>query len=114
MTQKDNKSILGHLKILMLHIIKWESQPERKSKSWLKSIERSKNKITDIQNDKPSLNKNYLEKHWDTTTKKAVRDAENEMNQKATKTTLSWKEVFETKYILPVIVIAAVLTALFY
>ena len=114
MSKKNKKSILSHFKILMLHIIKWESQPERRSKSWKQSIDNSTEAISEIQQEQPSLNNHYLEKHWDKTTQKAVKEAENEMNQKATKTTLSWEEVFSTKYILPVIVITAVLTALFY
>jgi hypothetical protein len=97
----------------MLHIVKWNSQSEKISKSWKSSIEFSRKKIKDIQETHPSLNDNYLKENWDASVKKAIIEAEKEMNQPATKTELSWDEVFTMKYILPLLIIFIFVASLF-
>lgn len=106
MSNKQRKSILSYLKLAMQHIIKWNTQPDKRSNSWIISINKSRTHIKKIQKEKPSLSDEFLKNNWDDTLKKAITDAEKEMQQKAENKKLTWKEVFEKKYIIPLLVIA--------
>ncbi len=98
MANKKNKSILSHLKNLMLHIIKWNTQEEKRGSSWKRSIDNSKKEIKNVQAKQPSLNDDFLKKNWDKTFDKAKNKAEKEMKQKTSINNLTWKEVFFNKY----------------
>ena len=98
MGKKEQHALLSQLQRLMLHIIKWFSQKEKRSKSWINSIEDARDKIDDIQRDRPSLNRNFIRKCWDTVFNKAKRGAEAEMGKKTDITHLTEKQVFEEDY----------------
>lgn len=48
-------SITSHLKIILLHLLKWKYQEERRSKSWYLSVSNSRVEIEDILEDNPGL-----------------------------------------------------------
>ncbi|MBD1925799.1 DUF29 domain-containing protein [Trichocoleus sp. FACHB-90] len=83
---------------LMSHVIKWKSQPGRRSSSWAISIVSARREIEDIQEEVPSLNRDFIESVWDKCFRAAVKEAELEMGMKSQLTSLSWKEVFEEEY----------------
>lgn len=83
---------------LMLHIIKWQSQPERRSLSWVASIRDAREEIADIQEETPSLNENVVKELWDKVFIIANRDAQAEMGKKSVVTSLSWQAVFDDDY----------------
>ena len=62
MAKKDRNAILSHLKNLMMYIIKWYSQEDKRSNSWKTTIKNSRDEITEIQADKPSINDEFLKK----------------------------------------------------
>ena len=82
----------------MLHIIKWQSQPERRSLSWIASIKDAREEIADIQEETPSLGNNVIAELWNKVFVIAQRDAQAEMGKLSTVTALSWQEVFEDDY----------------
>lgn len=43
------------LRILMLHVLKWDHQPAMRSRSWVLSIETQRLEIEDVLNDNPGL-----------------------------------------------------------
>ncbi len=43
------------LRVLLLHILKWDHQPERRSRSWLLSIDAQRLEIDDVLADNPGL-----------------------------------------------------------
>ena len=86
---------------LMLHIIKWKCQPQKRTSSWAISILSSRREIEDIQEEVPSLNRDFIESIWDKCFQSAVKEAEIEMRKvKCELTSLSWSEVFEDEYLL--------------
>ncbi|MGL6138340.1 MAG: DUF29 domain-containing protein [Planktothrix sp.] len=86
---------------LMLHIIKWKCQPQKRTNSWAISILSSRREIEDIQEEVPSLNRDFIESIWDKCFQAALKEAELEMRKiKCHLTSLSWSEVFEDEYIL--------------
>jgi hypothetical protein len=59
MSKRDRRSIKSNLVILLLHLLKWEFQPEMRSGSWAGSIIEHRQRLRDLLNDSPSL-RNYV------------------------------------------------------
>src|SRR5262245_1131213 len=43
------------LRVLMLHMLKWDFQPERRTRSWVLSIEAQRLELEDVLSDNPGL-----------------------------------------------------------
>ncbi|MEB3279528.1 MAG: DUF29 domain-containing protein [Lyngbya sp.] len=83
---------------LMSYVIKWKCKPQRRSPTWAVTILSARNEIEDIQEEVPSLNRDYLESVWEQCFKKAAKQAEVEIGKKCALASLSWEEVFEREY----------------
>ena len=111
MSGKNKKSFLSYLVNLMSHIIKWESEPSKRSTSWQRTIRNSRREISNIQRKQPSLNTDFLEQNWEHSTEKAIKEAEKEMQKPAPKRQLTWFEVFTKKYVLIAVVLIGIAVA---
>jgi hypothetical protein len=100
MGRSEKRAVSSQLTGLMLHIIKWKCQPEKRSPSWVISIRSARREITDSQEEMPSLNQEFLESIWDKCFASAKQDARDEMGKKPEIIALSWDEVFEEIYTL--------------
>lgn len=100
------REMRSHLLIIMIHILKWKYQPQKKSTSWAKSIRNARYEIGEVQEEIPSVTKKVIESEWDKVFERAILDASDEMNlNKQERRTfnpepLTWQEVFETEYYL--------------
>jgi hypothetical protein len=83
LSRSEKRALKSQLIRLMLHIIKWQSQPERRSLSWVASIKDTRDEIIDIQEETPSLNDNAIQALWDKAFVIANRDAQAEMHKKS-------------------------------
>ena len=100
MGRSEKRAMSSQLTRLMLHIIKWQCQPEKRSASWVISIRSARREIADSQEEMPSLNRNFLNSIWDKCLAAAKEDARDEMGKKPEIVTLSWDEVFVQTYTL--------------
>ena len=98
MGRSEKRAVSSQLTGLMLHIIKWKCQPEKRSASWVISIRSARREIADSQEEMPSLNQEFLESIWDKCFASAKQDARDEMGKKPEIIALSWDEVFEEIY----------------
>jgi hypothetical protein len=98
MGRSEKRGVSSQLTRLMLHVIKWKCQPEKRSASWVISIRSARREIAESQQEMPSLNRDFLNSIWDKCFAAAKQDARDEMGKKAEITALSWAEVFEQKY----------------
>jgi hypothetical protein len=57
--KSEKRAISSNLIILILHLLKWRYQPEKRSNSWKSSIREHRRRIQELVTDSPSL-KNYL------------------------------------------------------
>ncbi|WP_254013394.1 DUF29 domain-containing protein [Limnofasciculus baicalensis] len=57
--KSDRRALKSRLEILLMHLLKWQFQPNRRSGSWQCTIIEQRLRIQDILTDSPSL-KNYL------------------------------------------------------
>ena len=72
--KRDRRAVVSQLIRLLLHLLKWQYQPERRSDSWLDSITDARVQIELAFEDSPSL-KNYLAEQVDTCYQRAHRQA---------------------------------------
>ncbi|TAE38022.1 MAG: DUF29 domain-containing protein [Runella slithyformis] len=106
MSKMAIREMRSHLMILMLHIIKWNNQPQKRSFSWINSILNARDEIAEVMEETPSVTKFEIERVWQQTFQKAVRNAGYEMGmsskelKKFEPTPLTWQEVFEDEYLL--------------
>jgi len=99
MSRSERQALKSQLIHLMMHIIKWKTQPNKRSRSWIVSILDARDAIEESQEEMPSLNHEFIESLWDQALFKAKRKAEAEMNCKSSISSLTWKEVFEDEYV---------------
>lgn len=69
-----------YLTVALVHMLKWQSQPEKQSKSWVSLILRSQSEILLILEDSPSL-KNYIPEAIAKTYALACREASKEIRK---------------------------------
>jgi Domain of unknown function DUF29 len=98
------REMRSHLLIIMIHILKWKYQSQKRSWSWKISISNARDEIEEIQEETPSITKKTIETEWDKVFTKAIRQSADEMKlddkekRKYNPEILTWKEVFEKEY----------------
>ncbi|MFY7999941.1 MAG: DUF29 family protein [Candidatus Kapaibacteriota bacterium] len=101
MSKIDCRAVKSHLVVLMMHIIKWKTQENQRSRSWTRTIRNARREIREIQESTPSITNELIRDYWDKAFVEARIDAEDEMEQKTTIDNLTWQEVFDAEYALP-------------
>ena len=99
MSRSERQALKSQLVCLMMHVIKWKTQLDKRSRSWVITIFDARDAIEESQEEMPSLNRDFIESLWDQAFIKAKRKAEAEMNCKSSISSLTWKEVFEDEYV---------------
>jgi hypothetical protein len=100
LSRADQRALEHHLIRLMQHIIKWKAQPDRRSRSWMATINNAREAIRELQEDTPSLTDERVRQRWGACLRKAQREAEGEIDRDIPPLELSWEEVFEALYTL--------------
>lgn len=98
MSQELRRALRSQLSRLMMHVIKWKIQPQKRSGGWAVSILEARENIEEIMEEKPSLNRQFIDEIWDKTVRQAIRKAEEETQCRSTLTALTWDEVFIDDY----------------
>ncbi len=96
--RSERRALRSQLIRAMIHVLKWKTQPKRRSSGWALSIYDAREEITAIQEEVPSLTREAIEEMWEQCFAIAKRKAKVEMNQDVTVEQLSWREVFEDEY----------------
>jgi hypothetical protein len=63
LSKRERDRLLSSLRLIVHHLLKWDYQPERRSRSWMVTIQRERNNIDFYLKDSPSL-KRYLTHEW--------------------------------------------------
>jgi hypothetical protein len=75
--KSERRALGSHLRNLVMHLLKWEFQPERRRGSWRSSIDNARAEIAEIVEDSPSLEpfaKERLEKDYALARKNAISE----------------------------------------
>jgi hypothetical protein len=80
--RSEQRELGSYLQVLLIHRLKCQYQPERRTKSWDKTLSNCRDKIQDCLEDTPSLQRflkdpEWVEKHY----RRACRDAAKEINR---------------------------------
>ncbi len=95
----DQRALESHLIRVMQHVIKWKMQPERRSRSWIRTIRNGRKEIRKLQQDTPSLTDQLIrEQLWADCLDSAIGEAEAEMDCDLLPLALMWQEVFADEY----------------
>jgi len=97
LSKSEERALRSQLIRLMMHIVKWNIQPERRSRSWLLTISNARLEIAEILEYEPHLQPKIAQL-WDKCFHAAVELAETETGMNSTVTSLNNYEVFEQKY----------------
>jgi hypothetical protein len=54
-TSPEKRELISRLSVLLLHLLKWRDQPEKRGPSWEASIRVQRNRLADHLDDNPSL-----------------------------------------------------------
>ena len=98
MSQEVKRALRSQLSRLMMHVVKWKIQPEKRTGSWAVSILDARENIAEIMYERPSPNRRFVQEIWDRTVEQAIRKAEEETQSRTKLSTLTWQEVFEDEY----------------
>jgi hypothetical protein len=63
LSKRERDKLLSSIRLILHHLLKWDYQPEKRSRSWQITIERERNNIELYLEDSPSLKK-YLSQEW--------------------------------------------------
>ena len=55
MGRSEKRELISRLTVLLTHLLKWQYQPERRGKSWSRTIQQQRFRITDHLDENPSL-----------------------------------------------------------
>jgi hypothetical protein len=77
MGRSERRSLKSNLLVVLLHLLKWQFQPERRSGSWEGSIVEHRRRVRDSSSDSPSLQP-YLETIFADCYAQAVKQAKAE------------------------------------
>jgi Domain of unknown function DUF29 len=104
MARSERKAMASQLRRLMLHILKWHYQPNKRSTSWVRSISDARTEIKELQEYMPSLNESYISGIWNDCWQTAIEGAKAEMNiprkEMFMPKPVTWQEIFEDEYLL--------------
>ena len=101
MARADRRAVKSQLVCLMKHIIKWKTQVEKRSLSWVRSVHNARIEIFDIQEETPSITNKVINELWERAFEQALAEAEEEMSGKCSLVAaLTWEEVFNDEYLL--------------
>ncbi|MFI3218362.1 MAG: DUF29 domain-containing protein [Methylococcales bacterium] len=79
MGAREKRELVHRLTLLLGHLLKWVYQPERRSNSWIATIEEQRLELVDLIQDNPSL-KYQLEQQFEKAYTKAILFAVKETN----------------------------------
>ena len=55
MGKRDRRQLRSRLQVLIMHLLKWQFQPDKQSQSWLATIDHQRDQIEALLLDSPSL-----------------------------------------------------------
>ena len=61
MVGRDRRELKNRLRIILLHLLKWQGQPARRGASWRKTLRTQRRHIKDLLQESPSLRRLVLD-----------------------------------------------------
>lgn len=79
LSKRERERLLSSLRVLLVHLLKWQYQPALRSASWEITIRRCRREIAEALEDAPSLKRFLTDPAWiEKTYRRARQDADEE------------------------------------
>jgi hypothetical protein len=75
LSKRERDRLLSSMRLILHHLLKWDYQPQLRSRSWLATIQRERSNIADYLADSPSLKKYMTDAYLVNIYQKARLDA---------------------------------------
>jgi len=75
LSKRERDSLLSSIRLIIHHLLKWDYQPQLRSRSWLVTVQREQSNIADYLADSPSLIKYMTDEYLGKIYRKAKLDA---------------------------------------
>ena len=75
LSKRERDSLLSSIRLIIHHLLKWDYQPQLRSRSWLVTVQRERSNVADYLADSPSLKKYMTDEYLGKIYKKAKLDA---------------------------------------
>ncbi len=98
MARSEKRALRSQLVRLLVHVLKWKHQPDKRSRSWAGSIYQARDEIEAIQEEVPSLSRRVIESMWENCMRAARKQAQAETGKSIPAKKVSWEEAFEADY----------------
>jgi hypothetical protein len=82
MGRRDRRELKSRLTVILLHLLKWQAQPDQRGMSWRKTLRTQRREIRDLLNQSPSLRREVPDLMRDAYAD-AVKDAIDETGLRA-------------------------------
>ncbi|GAB3640363.1 DUF29 domain-containing protein [Spirosoma arcticum] len=103
MANAERRALNSQLTRLMMHILKWRYQADKRSTSWVRTIISVRREIRNLRKYMPSFTREYIDSIWTETFEDAIAEAKAEMNlsrkDNFEPVALTWEEVFDDEYL---------------
>ncbi len=76
--RSDKREVYNRLTVLLVHLLKYQFQPNKRTRSWRSTIREQRRQIKLVFQDSPSLAKSYAPNAFDTIYRDARQDAGDE------------------------------------
>ncbi|MDF1581792.1 MAG: DUF29 domain-containing protein [Methyloprofundus sp.] len=103
MGAREKRELLSHLEGLLMHLLKWQYQPERQGKSWEFTIQEQRDRIRDHLSENPSLSNpdslaQGLIKAYNYAVRKAVYDTGFKVSHFPKECPYSFEQILDMDY----------------
>lgn len=75
LSKRERDRLLSSMRLILHHLLKWDYQPQLRSRSWLGTIQRERSNIEEYLTDSPSLKKYITDEYLNKIYQKARLDA---------------------------------------
>jgi predicted DNA-binding ribbon-helix-helix protein len=100
--RRQRDRLISSIRLILLHLLKGQYQPERRSPSWSKTIRRERLNIQTYLDDTPSLKRvltpEWLEKTYQTARKEAAIETDLPLSQFPTQCGYTWEQVLDDSF----------------
>ena len=77
--KSEQRELASRMAVLLAHLLKWEHQPARRSKSWQYTLTTQRKEVAYVISEAPSLRTKFFDERWlDIVWSKAKSQAESE------------------------------------
>ncbi|MEL7355476.1 MAG: DUF29 domain-containing protein [Cyanobacteria bacterium J06560_6] len=95
--KRERDRLISSIRLIMHHLLKWEYQPEKRSRSWVKTIQRERVNVQDYLEETPSLvritSPEWIEKAYKTARRHASIETDLPLKTFPEKCPYSWLKI---------------------